>query len=335
MNETIENYIKKMEDASLSIAKITEVLSKKEAEEKKKNSKQIFKKAIEISAKRFNQEIEDESNISENSKQKKYELIKKYDGEVDKINYIYNIEIEKLLLEKENVETQRRLALLDRKKAKDEKKKYIAKCFLQKNKIFMKEEEFVNASKQLKKAIVTESYVDIPYIAARIKELEAEKEEILLNEEVCLDQYKNELLARKSKYKNIKSQIKNLDKYILALEKQRQIDIENLGMSKENNIAFADKSIIRKMQRALTKMLMTNKVGEKKFNKEVIENIYTNLEQTDEKIIKINENISNIYNLAIKNIDNSYLENKYNKENSFENSLLEVIDYANEKYLLK
>lgn len=335
MNETMENYIKKMEDASLSLAKISYVLAKKEAEEKKNNAKQIFKKAIEISAKRFNQEIEDESNVSEISKQKKFDLINKYDSEVNKINKIYNSEIEKLLLEKENVETKRRLALLERKKAKDEKKEYISRFFKENNKVFLKEKEFITVNKQMKKAIVTGAYQEIPYIAARIKELEQEREEILSKEEIYLDEYINKLNCKKTEYKNIKAQIKQLESSIITLEKQRQIQIENLGMSKENNIAFTDKSIIRKMHRAITKMLMTNKVGERKFNKEVIENISFNLNQTDEKIDKINEDIFGIYNLAIKNIDNSYIEEKYKKDNSFTTSLLDAVNYASEKYIEK
>ena len=116
MENKLNSYIADMRETSANLAKTTYALSKKISEEKIEESKNIFKKSIEISAKRFNQEIEDDSNTESISKHKKYELLKKYEEEAYRVSNIYNEEIKKLLIEKEHLEAQKRVALIERKK---------------------------------------------------------------------------------------------------------------------------------------------------------------------------------------------------------------------------
>ncbi len=325
MESKINSYINDMRDTSVNLAKTTYALSKKNSEEKIEQSKNIFKKSIEISAKRFNQEIEDDSETESISKHKKYELLTKYEEEVEKVTEMYNAEIKKLLVEKENLEAQKRVALLERKKLKEGKFEYIHNLLKKQGKTFIKEDELESIREKIEEEIDKENYANIPALAARAKELESEKEELLQEQNTNIATFNNNIKDKKKEYKQIKKQIKDIDNSICNLEIQRENEISKVGMSKENQIAFQDKSIIRKVQRALAKILMTTKNGEKKFEKEIIQKTLNNLDQNIDNLTYISESIENVEKEATKNIENSFIKEKYNNEYSFDKLLEEAI----------
>lgn len=325
MENKLNSYIADMRETSANLAKTTYALSKKISEEKIEESKNIFKKSIEISAKRFNQEIEDDSNTESISKHKKYELLKKYEEEAYRVSNIYNEEIKKLLIEKEHLEAQKRVALIERKKLKEDKFNYVHNSLKKVGKSFDKEDELQSVKSLIEEEIDKGNYEKIPALAARAKELESEKEELFQEKNTNIATYNNNIKDKKTEYKQIKKQIKDIDDSICNLEIERDNEIAKVGMSKENQIAFQDKSIIRKVQRALAKILMTSKNGEKKFDKEIVQSTINNLDSNKENLTAIENKISEIEKSTIKNLDESFIKDNYNKEYSFDVLLKEAI----------